>query len=219
MNLSDDIDAALRPIRDAMSKNTDPRSDARWGATVGEHFARASSKNDKLAILEFLVRQAKAKSILEIGTAYGISGIALAMSQNAPKLVSIEGFEPMMHMGPANIKSAISGDLVFLSGDKVPHLKDLARGERKFDLVFHDGGHNGDSYVEDFDTLHPVLEPGCFYVIDDIAWDTDNAQNRAATTSHGSRRTCLEGWTELVADPRVEGAVSFDRRLGILLVS
>lgn len=210
------IAAAVAAVRERLERDATPRRASSFGpyATVGEHFSAASSKDAKLAMLEAIVRFQDAGSILEIGTAYGISAIAMALAQREPRLVTIEAFEPQATIGAANIRSVTSG-VECVNERKETALPRLAAEGRRFDLVFHDGGHTGDAYVEDFATIRTMLEPASIYMIDDIAWD--EGRKRAAT-GETSRRTCLEGWQELVADPNVEGALVCNKNLGILLI-
>ena len=82
------IAAAHKRLDDRMAGMTGLHANAK--VPVAQHYKAASSRNWKAALLERLVRFQGARSILEVGTAYGASGIALGLSQDRPRLVTIE---------------------------------------------------------------------------------------------------------------------------------
>lgn len=211
--LSPEIDAAIDRISAEMIKRDDPHPSDRYD-TVAEHFRGASSSRRKLSVWEALVRERQPKSILELGTAYGLSAVTMAMAQERPRIVTIDFFEPQASIGPQNIRTIIPEGVRCLTQDKNLALPALAAAGERFDYVFHDGGHTGDAYVKDFHTITPMLEPRSTYVIDDIAWDK-TPEIRKYTSE--SRRTCYEGWLEVVGDERVEGALVW-KGVGILLL-
>ena len=173
-----------------------------------------SSKEWKVGLLEKLVRWSDARSILEIGTAYGRGTVGLALSQTKANVVTVEMSERRGTIGARNIASVTEGVdcRLGMKQDVVPVLVKEGKG---FDFVFHDGGHKGDDYVSDFDMIHPILEPGSLYVIDDIYWDDGERRQETKATS---RLSCREGWEKVVADDRVDGAVTYKSSVGILLV-
>lgn len=190
-----------------------PHPSARYD-TVAQHFAACSSGRNKLALWETLVRYANASHILEIGTAYGLSAIAMALAQTRPHMTTIDFLEPQASLGPANVKRVLPEGIEFITKDKSKALPELAAAGRTYDFVLHDGGHTGDSYVKDFQTILPMLEPGSMYIIDDIDWDRSQ---KIRNYTQESVRTCYEGWTEVVSDENVEGAVVYGS-IGILLL-
>ncbi|HEV2867551.1 MAG TPA: class I SAM-dependent methyltransferase [Allosphingosinicella sp.] len=210
---------SLRPlwsIEQRMEKMLEPHPDPKFG-TIADHYLASSSWAWKLAILERLVEQRRAGSILEIGTAYGGSAVAMALAQQEPNLVTIDFFAPQSKIGPENIRSVVPSGVECLTEDKNLALPRLVHEGRRFDFVFHDGGHSGDNYVDEFRLISKALEPGSIFVFDDITWD-NNPANRA-TTKDWSRRTCYEGWLEVLSDPKVEGAVIAKGSIGILLTA
>jgi predicted O-methyltransferase YrrM len=204
-------------IRSRMAADTSPFPETAFPkySTVGEHFCKASSGDSKLALLSALVRLHEAKSILEVGTGYGLSALTMALSQRVPQLSTIDYFEPQATIGAANIL-ANSSQIECIKAPKEEALPRLANGDRRFDFVFHDGGHDGDAYVSDFEVILPCLEKGSIYIIDDIGWD--DGSKRQFTRAR-SRRTCREGWLELLRHSRVDGALEFEGRTGILLLT
>jgi predicted O-methyltransferase YrrM len=215
LSLDPSIRSAIAIVSERMACNTDPHPSPRY-ATVADHFRGASSREAKLALLEYLVRAAGARQILEIGTAYGLSGIALTMAQEVPALTTLDGFEPQASLGPVNIRSVSPQGVEAIKGDKNDTLPRLAAEGRRYDFVFHDGGHDGDAYVRDFEVIQSMMQSGAIYIIDDITWDKRPDLRR--TTRERSRRTCQEGWEEVLAHPRVAGALTVND-LGVLVLT
>jgi predicted O-methyltransferase YrrM len=213
LSLSPEIGDAIDRITAEMMKRSDPHPSERY-ETVAEHFAGASSTRRKLAVWEALVREQRPRSILELGTAYGLSAVTMAMAQERPRIVTIDFFEPQASIGPENIRTIVPEGVRCITKDKNLALPELAAAGERFDYVFHDGGHTGDYYVKDFHTIMPMVEPASTYIIDDIAWDK-TPEIRKYTSE--SRRTCYEGWLEVVDDERVEGAMVW-KSVGILLL-
>lgn len=212
LTLDSSIRNAIAVVSEKMKRNTDPHPSTRY-ATVADHFKGASSTEAKLALLQYFARAADAKQILEIGTAYGLSGIALAMAQKSPALTTLDGFEPQATLGPINIRSVLPQGVEAIKGDKNETLPRLAAEGRRYDFVFHDGGHDGDGYVRDFELIQSMMPSGAIYIIDDISWD--RKPHLRLTTQERSRRTCLEGWKEVLTHPRIAGALTV-KDVGIL---
>jgi len=199
-----------------MSRSNDPFPGEHY-ASVAAHFASASSGRRKLAVLAGLVTWADAKAILEIGTGYGLSAIAMANAQKIPHLVTIEGFEPQLSISRRHLADAFPDGGVEQRGEtKDTAIKHLVEQGYRFDFVLHDGGHNGDAYVQDFLAVLPILDPGTVYLVDDIRWDAKPARRARVMQS---RRTCHEGWLEVIGHSRVEIAAEFGDNLGIALLN
>lgn len=204
----------LQQIRKAMAGVDTPHPNPNF-ATVADHFQSCSSGDGKLSALQTLIRTQQAASILEIGTAYGISSIAMAGAQETPSITTVELSEVQARLGGDNIRRFFPEGIRCLKGNKNDVVPDLAASGARFDFVFHDGGHDGDAYVRDFETIAPMMMPGGLYLLDDIRWD--NNETVRERTVELSRRTCFEGWQALVTRPEVAGAVTM-RDLGILLL-
>jgi predicted O-methyltransferase YrrM len=205
------LDAVAAVVRQISDPYPEPIYD-----TVAAHFAASSSSRSRLALLAHLVRLAGATSILEIGTAYGMSAIAMAKAQAKPSLVTIDPFEPQISISRRNLADVFPhGGVEQVAGDKSEVVPRLVQEGRQFDFVLHDGGHDGDAYVRDFAAVLPSMRRGALYLVDDIDWD--RTREIRARTSH-SRRTCYEGWREVSRHDRVDGALEISRQLGVAVI-
>ena len=162
------------------------------------------------------MRLVDAASILEIGTAYGMSAIAMGKAQRRPALVTMDLSEPQISISRRHLAAAFpTGGVEQIAGDKSEIIPRLVQEGRKFDFVFHDGGHDGDAYVRDFASILPCLQGDPLFLIDDIEWD--RTPSVRARTSR-SKRTCYEGWREVAQHDRVGGAIEINKQLGIIVV-
>jgi len=159
-------------------------------------------------------RAVRPESMLELGTAFGISAFymmrAQEFCQKRPRLTTVEGFSPQKEMSAEFLSGVFGADVRILHGLKADVLPIIASGAETFDLFFHDGGHVGDAYIDDFMQLEPVFRPGAFVVYDDIRYDQTHTK---------SRRTCYEGWLEVSQHPRVRSARELSLNMGILELS
>lgn len=115
--------------------------------------------------LRFLIKLNNPKSILEVGTAVGYSGLLmLDSSKEINKLTTIEKREDSAEIAKENFKKAGEDYRVeILLGDALDVLKSL---DQKFDFVFLDAakGHYGE-YFEEIDRM---LNPGGILVCDNV---------------------------------------------------
>jgi len=70
-------------------------------------------------------------------------------------------------------------------------------------------GTQGDAYVRDFTELLAIMPSGAVFLLDDIAWNGRGPP---------SRRTCYEGWLEIVQHPRVAAAIEIENSMGIIFL-
>ena len=138
-----------------------------------------------------LVRLVDATSILEIGTAYGMSTIAMGKAQRRPALVTMDLSEPQISISRRHLAAALpAGGVEQIAGTSRRSYRASCGRVGSSTSYFHDGGHEGDAYVRDFAGLLPCLQGNSLFLIDDIAWD--RTPDVRARTSR-SKRTCYEG--------------------------
>lgn len=184
---------------------------------VGDHFARSTSFSTKGRLIWNLIRYCRPTDALELGTAYGVSAMIILEAQKtcglAPKLATLEAFEPQRTLSTALLQGRYGEDVTLLHGRKVEELPRVAASGRQFGFFFHDAGHVGDDYIGDFKMLLPVLAPGAIVMMDDIKWDA----NPKSKVIHASSLTCYQGWRQVVAHERVQAAAEIASR-GIALL-
>lgn len=115
--------------------------------------------------LKFLVKTYKSKSILEVGTAIGYSGILMGQiaAENGGALTTIEIDETRYNQAQENFKKSGLRNITSILGDATEEIKKL---DEEFDFVFIDAskGH----YMEFFNDSYKLLKDGGIIFIDNI---------------------------------------------------
>ena len=127
-------------------------------------------------LLNTLVKMFNAKSVLEIGTSNGYSGlwISKALKTTGGKLTTIEYFDKRQSVAIENFKNCGVLDIVrTLQGSAIKILSALSPDE-KFDFVFFDA--NKSEYVEYFELIKPHLTEKAFLAADNITTHPDKVQ-------------------------------------------
>jgi predicted O-methyltransferase YrrM len=186
-----------------------------YSADIGFDFSVASSLGQKARLLFNLVRALKPKACLELGTSYGVSAYLIARCQELcglqVRVVTVESFSPQKEVSQAFLQKHFPQTVKIFHADKHDAITQLVTASEQFDFVFHDAAHSGDHYVRDFTELLPLMPAGAVFVIDDIKW-----------YGHGqgeSKRTCYEGWLEIIRHNRVAAAIEvFNGTMGVVVL-
>lgn len=127
-------------------------------------------------LLNTLIKSAKAKSVLEIGTSNGYSGlwISKALKTTGGELTTIEYFDKRQSIAIENFKKCGVFDIVrVLQGSAIKVLAALSEDE-KFDFVFIDA--NKSEYVEYFELIKPHLTESALIAADNITTHPEKVQ-------------------------------------------
>lgn len=127
-------------------------------------------------LLNTLVKTRQAKSVLEIGTSNGYSGIWIlkALKMTGGRLTTIEYFDKRQALAVENFKKCGVFDIVrTLQGMAIRILEGLSPDE-KFDVVFIDA--NKSEYVEYFNLIKPHLTEKALVIADNITSHPDKVQ-------------------------------------------
>ena len=117
-----------------------------------------------------------AKSVLEVGTSNGYSGIwlAKALKETGGKLTTIEYYDKRQSVAIENFKICGVDDVVRpLQGSACDVIESLDESE-KFDFVFIDA--NKREYVKYFELVKPHLTPKAMIVADNIISHAEKVQ-------------------------------------------
>lgn len=118
------------------------------------------------ALLNLLIKEAKAKAILEIGTSYGYSTLWLAEAARAinGKVISLELQKYKQDYAREALTNAgLAGHVEFKAGDAVDILKTLPG---PFDFVLVDIWK--DKYTPCLEAFYPKLSPGALIAADNM---------------------------------------------------
>ena len=124
-----------------------------------------TSDDETLCVLLTLVKAIKPRNILELGTATGISGIAMLKACPETKLTTVEKSEEFFREAVQNFKDAGVGNRVTaILGDAGEEILKLEKGS--FDLIFLDCAKV--QYIKYLPALKALLKDGGTLIADDI---------------------------------------------------
>ena len=118
--------------------------------------------------LNLLIRTAKSKNVLELGTSNGYSGIwiAKALKETGGKLTTIEFYEKRIKPARDNFEKCGVLDLITtLEGSAIKILEYMPENE-KFDFVFIDA--NKSETLKYFELIHPHLLTCGILAVDNV---------------------------------------------------
>jgi predicted O-methyltransferase YrrM len=190
----------LASAADSLAARREPFERPRYATDVAQHAALASSDATKGRVLSSLVRFMRARHVVDIGTAYGMS--ALFMAQELPpdgRIVTMEISVPQLSVSAEMLAS--EPRIQRIAGASQDVVSEVQRSLPTVDVVCHDGEHSHAAYVRDFDAYLPLMPAGSVWFLDDIRWEDERVSDNANT---------YEGWLEVTRHPRVRRAVELD---------
>lgn len=120
--------------------------------------------------LNMLIKIAKAKNVVEVGTSNGYSGIwiAKALKQTGGKLTSIEYYDKRIALAKENFKTCAVDEIVTIKqGSAVEVLEELCLNENfNIDFAFIDA--NKREYIKYFEIIDKKLKKGGIIAADNI---------------------------------------------------
>ena len=196
--------------------HSDPEGDylhRLWRATnLHTLHGRMASGHLQGRLLRMLVRMARPRRVLEIGTFSGYSAICIAEGlDDGARLYTFEINDEMEDFTRPWIEgSAVADKIEFIIGDAI---KEAPKLGVTFDMAFIDGDKR--TYTDAYEMTMGILRPGGFILADNTLWDghvTDRAYDRDRQTRG------IEAFNDRVAaDPRVE-RVLLPTRDGLTLI-
>lgn len=145
---------------------------------------------------EFIQRVLKkidARKTLEIGTAYGISGMFICEAiagKSGAQHIAIDPYQDKKfnNLGIENIRRAGYGDLLQFHND-FSHfvLPELVRRKETIDFALIDGYHLFDYAFVDFFYVDKLLKPGGVVILDDAAWTSVHKVAQYVATNRAYR--------------------------------
>jgi predicted O-methyltransferase YrrM len=143
-----------------------------------------------LNLLQWILRLANTRSVLEIGSFVGVSAMYMASALPADgKVVTIEKFDHFAEIAQRNIdKNGLSDRIDLICADALEVLPELVEG-RSFDFVFIDG--NKERYADYLAAVKDSVSPGGIIVVDDALFHGDALNADPSTEKGGGVRDCL----------------------------
>lgn len=126
--------------------------------------------------LNLLIRTAKSKNVIEVGTSNGYSGIwiAKALKETGGKLTTIEYYEKRITPARENFnKCGVLDIITTLQGSAVEVLSSLP-DDFKIDFAFVDA--NKRESLQYFELIHPHLQQGGIFAVDNVLSHKEKVQ-------------------------------------------
>ncbi len=127
-------------------------------------------------MINMFIKMMNAKSVLEIGTSNGYSGlwIAKALKETGGHLTTIEFYEKRQCVAIENFKICGVFDIITPIQGSACDIIERFSEEEKFDFVFIDA--NKREYVKYFELIKPHLTPKAFIAADNIISHAEKVQ-------------------------------------------
>jgi predicted O-methyltransferase YrrM len=193
------IEAVARTTNDLGAQTLDAAYGQAGAVRLPDEVRSSADLGDLYA---WLVQKRRPATVVEFGSAFGVSGMYFAAGLVAAKhghLYSFEINRDWADVAERNIRT-IGDCLTLTRGSFEDHVHTVVPGE--IDLAFVDGIHTYEFVRAQFDALRPRMSPGGVIAFDDIDFKRPGARMRDA-------------WEEIAADPRVRAAVEVNARVGL----
>jgi predicted O-methyltransferase YrrM len=171
------------------------------GGTRTPGVVRSSSESGDC--YAWLVQQRAPDTVVEFGSAFGVSGMYFAAGLEAAgrgHLYSFEINREWAAIAERNIRS-ISARVTLTNGAFEDHVAAVVQGT--IDLALVDGIHTREFVMRQFELLRPRMTSGGLIIFDDINFDRPNAR-------------MAEAWDEIAGAADVVAAVELGGRVGIV---
>ena len=150
--------------------------------------ARSSLKPAKYAQLMYrMVKHYQPKTIVELGTSFGITTSYLASGNAEAKIYTIEGAASIADIARETFRKLELKNIELTEGDFGHVLSSVLTRTGKIDLAFIDGNHKKIPTLEYFHQLVNLSTPSTIIIFDDIHWSMEME----------------EAWTAIQQDPAI----------------
>jgi len=175
----------LREHRNEFALSKDPIETVDFGAGSGKkpystkilslgNIVRSRSHNEsRLKLLYRLTRYYKPESILEFGTAAGISTTYIKSGNLSSYMVSMEGCANLAARAKESFDQLRLKNIEICVGNFDSTLDDALSRFQKLDFVFFDGNHRKDPTLRYFERCMQLSDENSIFVFDDIHWSSE----------------------------------------------
>jgi predicted O-methyltransferase YrrM len=147
--------------------------------------AASSLKPKKFSQLLFrIVQYYQPKTILELGTSFGITSAYLANGNKDAAVYTLEGAASIAAIAAQNFKQLDLKNIQLRQADFKYSFPTLLADTKKADLAFVDGNHRKAPTLEYFAGLLGISGPSSIIIMDDIHWSKEMEEAWAAIQQH-----------------------------------
>jgi predicted O-methyltransferase YrrM len=119
-----------------------------------------------------LIQHFKAKTIVELGTSFGINALYLALKKDS-KVTTFEGANEIAEIAALTFEFAQAKNVNMIRGEIETTLPAFLQTVRKIDMVFMDANHRYIPTIKYFEWFLPKLKEGSVLVLDDIHYSAE----------------------------------------------
>ena len=136
--------------------------------------AKSSLKNKKFARLLYrIVNYYKPKSIIELGTSFGITTCYIASGNKNAAVTTFEGSKEIAGIASQNFAAANLKNINLIEGNFNETFFEALKKMEKIDLAFIDGNHRRDATLDYFLSLLKKSTNTSIFIFDDIHWSSE----------------------------------------------
>ncbi|HXR82676.1 MAG TPA: class I SAM-dependent methyltransferase [Hanamia sp.] len=141
---------------------------------VIKDIAASSLKKKKYSQLLFrIAKYYRSKTIVELGTSFGITTSYLASANPDSKVVTFEGAGNIAKIAAQNFKDLDLANIELIEGNFEKSLSLINEKIEKADLLFIDGNHRKDPTLEYFNFFLTKSTNNSIFIFDDIHWSRE----------------------------------------------
>jgi predicted O-methyltransferase YrrM len=137
---------------------------------VGKLVKLRSQRKTQIEMLYRLVKYLKPHTILEFGTAAGVSGSYLKMAWPGSKMITMEGCSGLAAVAESVFSDLKLTDIQVAVGDFDAILPSVLQQVDRLDFVFFDGNHRKEPTLNYFNQCLPLANESSVFIFDDIHW-------------------------------------------------
>lgn len=154
---------------------------------VVKDIAASSLKKKKYAQLLFrIAKYYQAKTIVELGTSFGITTCYLASANADLKIITLEGAHNIANIALENFQEMKLTNVELLEGNFEKTLSLLNDKIENIDLLFVDGNHRRKATLEYFDLFLKKSTEQSIFIFDDIHWSGEMEEAWELIQQHDS---------------------------------
>lgn len=137
---------------------------------LGKLVKLRSQRKTQLELLYRLTQHFKPKTLLEFGTAAGISGSYLKMGYPSSKMVTMEGCAGLAEVAESVFEELKMTDINVCVGNFDVILPSALSKFKQLDFVFFDGNHRKEPTLNYFNQCLSLVHEFSVFIFDDIHW-------------------------------------------------
>lgn len=124
------------------------------------------------------------RTIVELGTSFGITTSYLASGNNKALVYTCEGAASIANIAQQNFNALGLNNIILLQGDFAKTLPVLLDSVQQIDLAFVDGNHRKAPTLQYFEQLLPKTTAQSILIFDDIHWSAEMEEAWATIKAH-----------------------------------